>query len=420
MGGFDPSLRRLLDWDLILRYASAASPAAVPVPAAHYRTSARSRITNDEPVGPSWCRIRRKCLEAANPPRGLRVLYALDHYPQASETYIETEIRAMRRMGAHVEVWAPVPGATLCPPEAPVHRGPLAEAIRKVQPHVVHSHWLSVALEVEPVVAAERLPLTVRAHGFEVTPESLHALLARPAVRRVHVYENQARGLDLADPRIAVIRNAFDTTRFSPVFEKDRRLVLRTAAALASKQLASFLELAKRLPDHRFVLAIIACRLREEVVGELLALRREMESPAEIRVNVSHDEVGRLMGQAGIYLHTLAAPGEPDATPVGQPISIAEAMASGCHVLVRDLPPLRAYVGQAGATYRNLDEAASRIEETTRWTDATWRRAAYRAVDRAWMRHPDDLALRPVYDSWLEIAGASLPDAGAPRLSLVG
>lgn len=59
-----------------------------------------------------------------------------------------------------------------------------------------------------------------------------------------------------------------------------------------------------------------------------------------------------------------------------------------------------------GAVYRDLDEAARRIEETVRWTDADWRGAAHRAIDRAWMGYTDDLALRPIYDAWLELVGA--------------
>ena len=38
--------------------------------------------------------------------------------------------------------------------------------------------------------------------------------------------------------------------------------------------------------------------------------------------------------------------------PIGNPISIAEAMATGAYVLVRDLQPLVSYVGDAGSTYQ--------------------------------------------------------------------
>ena len=64
------------------------------------------------------------------------------------------------------------------------------------------------------------------------------------------------------------------------------------------------------------------------------------------------------MEQAGIYVHTAKPPETEYGTPIGMPVSIAEAMATGAHVLVRDIPELRAYVGDAGATYRDGEEAA--------------------------------------------------------------
>ncbi|MFI5400248.1 MAG: hypothetical protein ACHQZQ_04245 [SAR324 cluster bacterium] len=43
----------------------------------------------------------RSALEPGRP----RVLYVLWHYPQLSETYIESEMRCMRRWGCHIEAW---------------------------------------------------------------------------------------------------------------------------------------------------------------------------------------------------------------------------------------------------------------------------------------------------------------------------
>lgn len=51
LGGFDASLRRMVDWDLVLRYARESRPAFAPFIGCHYRNASSdpSRISNSEP-----------------------------------------------------------------------------------------------------------------------------------------------------------------------------------------------------------------------------------------------------------------------------------------------------------------------------------------------------------------------------------
>lgn len=101
-GGFDADVHRLNDWDLIRRYARHSPPHAIAVVGAQYHEGDWPRITasaayanhlilskDEVPLGP-----------------GLKVLYLLWHYPQLSESYVETEIARMRRWGVEVEVWS--------------------------------------------------------------------------------------------------------------------------------------------------------------------------------------------------------------------------------------------------------------------------------------------------------------------------
>jgi glycosyltransferase involved in cell wall biosynthesis len=408
LGGFDETLPRLIDWDLILRYTERQEAKAIATPGAQYRYNVQPRISTSHPLGYAKYCVTQRWSQPAALPRPLRVLYALYHYPQASETYIEAEIGYMRRLGIEVEVWSEAYVATPYASVVPVHVGSLEDAIDGARPDLLHTHWLNSALNYEPVAARRNIPMTARAHGFDTTPDSIKALLDRTTVQRLFLYEHQRAALSVHDPRLTVIRNGFDTTMFAPTRTKERKLVVRTAAALASKDLGFFLELAKRLPDYRFVLAVIACNHRETYVDELLQMRHRLASPAEIRVNLAHAESEALIARAGIYLHTVLPPGEADATPIGQPVSIAEAMATGCYVLVRDQPPLVDYVGEAGAPYRDLDTAAGLIAATGGWDEAEWRLAAHRGVNRAWSRHAGDFAFRPIYDAWVEILGDRL------------
>ncbi|WP_137176322.1 glycosyltransferase [Roseomonas sp. AR75] len=346
---------------------------------------------------------RLSALEAGGGPR---VLYALWHYPQITEQYIETEIRAMQRRGAQVEVWSECDVASAYPPAARFHRGSLEDAIAAFRPDLVHVHWLAHAAPYAPAVAAAGLPLTVRAHGFETTQETIAATLRIPNLARIYLFPGMDAGAATGDPLLMVVPAAFESPLFVPsVAAKDRRLVVRTAAALASKELDLFLDLAQRLPHFRFVLVIGTCLLREGVPAEILAMNEARGRPAEIHVDLPREEVAKLMRQAAIYLHTALPPGQADATPIGAPISIAEAMATGALVLVRDLPALRDYVGEAGRCYRDREKAAALIAGTAAWSEAEWRRAGHVAVAHAWSRHADDVALAPIHADWRGIAG---------------
>jgi glycosyltransferase involved in cell wall biosynthesis len=206
------------------------------------------------------------------------------------------------------------------------------------------------------------------------------------------------------DPKLHAVPAAFDTTLFRPCADKDRRLVLRAGAALPSKDMPLFLELAKRLPEFRFVLAAVTCTDVESYVDSLRNIRRQMNSPCELLFDIQQEELAVLMKQAGIYVHTARPPEAEHGTPIGMPISIAEAMATGAHVFVRDLPELRDYVADAGTAYRNVDHAAEIIAATADWPEKVWKKAWLTSVDRAFSIHADEVALRQIFEDWCSVA----------------
>jgi len=116
--------------------------------------------------------------------------------------------------------------------------------------------------------------------------------------------------------------------------------------------------------------------------------------------DIQHEDIVPLIEQAGIYLHTAKPPGTEHGTPIGMPISIAEAMATGAYILVRDLPELRDYVSAAGTTYRDVEEAADIIAATGEWPEQKWQAAWTASVDRAFSIHADESALGPIFDDW--------------------
>jgi glycosyltransferase involved in cell wall biosynthesis len=250
-GTFDEGLSRLNDWDLVLRYTQDVPARPLPVLAARYRVCDDLRVTTTVPLGPELFAVKRKWYPPAGLARRPRVLYVLWQYPQLSETYIEGEIRCMLRWGAHVEVWREGQPATPHPTCVTIHDGPLPDVVERVRPDVIHVHWLGFATTNATLLAQLGVPVTLRLHGFDTHPQGCRTLLENPWIRAVYGFPHHLEQLDCADPRLRAVPAAFNTALFRPHADKDRRLVVRTAAALPSKDLAFFFragEPASRLP----------------------------------------------------------------------------------------------------------------------------------------------------------------------------
>jgi glycosyltransferase involved in cell wall biosynthesis len=403
-GGFDEGLERLVDWELLLRYTAQVPARALPVLAARYRVRDAQRISDIVPAGPSWLAIRKRTDPPALPARAPRVLYVVWHYPQLSESYIEGEIRCLRRWGVEIGVWREVGPVSPYESMVPVFDGDLAACVREFDPDVLHVHWLGYALGRGADLAALGLPVTLRMHGFDVQEAPFRQLLGYDWLHRVYAYPHQLSLLEAPDDRVQALPAAFDTSYFQPAAAKDARLVLRAASCLPSKEIALFFDLAKRLPSHRFVFCGVTCNEWEHYPEELRRMAAEMASPVELRFDVPREQMAELISRAGIFVHTVHPPRTPPGTPIGMPISIAEAMATGAWVLVRDEPELVDYVGDAGAVYRDVAHAAELIEATTQWSESEWQRRRVRASDRGFQYHADEIVFRPILDDWQAVA----------------
>jgi glycosyltransferase involved in cell wall biosynthesis len=407
LGGFDASLRRLGDWDLIRRYAVAGAPLVLPAVGGRYVDGHADQISSRESHAFARYLVRAKGPTPLTHP--LRVLWALWHYPQLSESYVRTEIDRMRRWGVEVAIWAEEPPAAPFESEVPVQRGPLDEAIAQSAPHVVHTHWLHTALGYRDVVAAAGLPLTVRGHGFEFSSELALRLERDPVIRGVYLFPHFAEALPGGLGKVRPMTSCFDAERYRPAGGKDPRLVVRCSAGLSTKDLETFLQAAARCPGHRFVLAVTRCARAERIADEISARNAALGRPAEVRIDVQHDELAALVGAAGIYLHTHGLH-----QPYGMPASIVEAMATGCWLLARRCAAAEGYVGEAGCLYDDVDEAVALVQATTRWSDEDWERARLTSVERAFRNFTDADVLRPLLQDWLALAAERGRDAQAP------
>lgn len=403
-GAFDESLTRLIDWDLILRYTQFSNVSYLNTPAAIYREVDDIRITKNAPLEPNRITVLKKF-----PPQSAikpRVLYVLWHYPQLTETYAETEIRQLRKFGCEVYVWREVMPVSPYETEIPVYDEPLEDIILMVKPDLIHIHWLGFAKQNEYLLDVLKIPVTVRLHGFDFDYDYILHLLKKDWLRSIYGFPHH-QSLFKNSSKFKQLKSSFDSDLFAPCRFKNRKMVFRAVAGLPSKDVPFFLEIAKRLPDFEFIIALGVCNCKEAYIQELLQLAKTINSPAKVMVNVPRDEVARLTKEAGIYLHTVNALGTDHATPLGMPISISEAMATGAYILARNVDVMARYIEDAGALYNDMDEAISCIERTRTWTDAQWSAAFNQSVNRSYTQHADALVLKPVYLDWVEIIRCS-------------
>jgi glycosyltransferase involved in cell wall biosynthesis len=396
VGGFDEGLSRYVDWDLALRFLERSEPLMVAVMAGAYRRGSWPRITNQQSHSLAYQQVRSK--HASKKPSTLRVLYALEFFPHVSETYVTTEIAAVREQGVEVVVWteheAPVPYET----DVPILRGDLADAIAQFRPDLMHVHHLYRALRYAPIAQAAGVSMTVRGHGFEFNEESLRALSQEPVIRAVFQFphfiaEQDFAGIDAT--KLRPMTCCFDPNLYFPRGTPDHHLVIRTGLASPTKHVDAFIRVAARCPRHRFVLILCWSIGYPNHLEELRALNRSLGEPVEILVNRPHAEVADLIRGAGIYLHTHGL-----TEPYGMPVSIAESMAVGCYIIARHSPVAAAFVAEAGKTYDTEAEAAALIQETEQWTEGQWEAARLASIERAFSRYCSPQVLQPLIDEW--------------------
>lgn len=396
-GGFDPLLKRLSDWDLILRLTRDSAPVPIVALGGRYRTGEPGRITQAESRHRALYQVNRKREKTIKRP--LRVLYLLHSFPQISETYVKSEMDYMRRRGVHVEVWSSLEPAAPYHCDVPTHRGTFEQALRAASPDLVHIHWLCFGENHLEMIHRAGVRVTYRGHGFEYSDALLRRLLGHPAVHRLYVYPHFAARLP-ASEKIRPMPVAFDPSLYYPAEAKDRRLVVRAGLAKATKDPEAFFRTACNCPGFRFVYA--ACTATHLVKGpeELRTLGQRLNSPVELRVDVPHDNCAELVRSAGIFLHTFGFQ-----EPFGMPISIAEAMATGAYVLVRRGPGVTEYLGPCGAQYDSPEDAARLIRETQLWSEDKWQSVRLAAIDYAYARFADSTVLETMLDDWCALAG---------------
>ena len=408
LGDWDTSLAKHSDWELALRYTRHHEPMLLPAIAAFYDArQTADRISFGRASLPSITRISARY--RPNDPRDLKVLIHTYDYPQLSESYIETEIAWMRRRGVEIEVFALTEAGAPGIASVPVHRGDLGEVVDHFNPDLVHCHWLS---QMSPAVEAARrraIPVTLRNHAFDFSPHALSTVDAG-VTRSIYQYPHLVDSSEIDGVRVVPVPACFDSHRFYPRRERDRRLVLRASACLPTKDLELFFDVAAAVPQFRFVLALAEIVSYPELRTEFEQLNASLGGPVDLRWNLSHEAMAELTSQAGLYLHTFGF-----VQPMGMPVSIAEAMACGAVPIVRESPAARSYAGESALYYDTVDDAARLLVMMDGLSDIDFNARSVACTEFAWANYADEVVLPTILDDWSAIVGTGRPVVTARR-----
>jgi glycosyltransferase involved in cell wall biosynthesis len=329
------------------------------------------------------------------------VLYLTYDYPQLSESYVHAEIRWMLSRGVDVEVYAHQRPLSRGEPIVPVHYQDLAGVVARFRPDVIHVHWLSLVRGYAPQLADFGVPVTAKGHGFDHTEELAAWLLAQPWLERMYLFGNLPQAGIRGRSKVRTCGAAVDTSRYYPVAQKDRNLVLRAGACLPTKDLGMFVEVAALCPEYHFTLALSSNDSGIETERRLRSRNAELGGPVEILTDVPYEPMAALMRRAAVYLHTFGF-----TQPFAQPVSVVEAMASGTVPLLRQADAVRAYAGDAAMYYDTAEDAARLLQQMRQWDEARWQAAQLACVEFAYAHHADAQVLEPMLHDWLALRGA--------------
>lgn len=297
-----------------------------------------------------------------------RVLYLLREYPQISQTYIKTELEALRErydlriislQAADIAEPAHLPFQIMSDIDQ-IHT-----AIREFKPKVIHTHYMIMGKIVGEIAAAAGLPFTLRSHSFDVL--ETEGARARPEWLEIRKQLSGDTCLGvLCFPFLRASLEQFGIPPeklrdVPPVIAFDRfhdtgpngRAIMNMGAVRPKKQMQDFVELSRLLPERQFNLYAMGYK-----VDQLKAYAEQQKGPLNFIAPVSHDAMPVEYKKHEWLVYTA----HPDMKSVGWPMAVAEAQASGVGVCLAGIrPDLKDYMGAAGYLYKDISEVKDLI-----------------------------------------------------------
>jgi hypothetical protein len=296
-----------------------------------------------------------------------RVLYLVHEFPQISQTYIRSELEAVRK-DCEVRVIgfteADLPYGDPGPFQRTDDPAEIRAAIEEFRPDVLHGHWLFQVPSLayfggyfaDGGVAGRQIPFTVRAHSFDtlgVRPDFLNRIA--PIINSelclgVFTFPFTRPMLERGGIDAGKIHDCFPVVDYERFHDRSPNgtAVMNVGACLPKKHMDDFLRLAARFPEREFNLYALGYK-----VDDIARLNSAAGNPVRIVPAVEPGDMLREYKKHEWLVYTAAY----DPGTVGWPMAIAEAQAAGVGVCMPNLrPDLRDYVGPAGFLYNSIEE----------------------------------------------------------------
>ncbi len=367
LGGFDESLDRLVDWELIIRYTKLYQPVFIPFLGVDYHLSQKTlqNITYSAPLDDNRNKIyHRNFVErVALGLEQLRIAYFVYDFPALSQTFVMNELRWFVRNGYDIKVYyAADPDATAVL-DFDIERHRVADAasfaalLRTHERNICHSHFVypGVTRFVWPACDEAGIHFTFMPHAVDIfhhdnQKRNLIGEIARDVLcLKVFVYGDHHRDFlatkDVPRQKIAYAFQAIDPEDFD-----ENRLPKPIGASLKGVVFARFIEkkgirylldAAKRLVERPVSFDIYGYGPLE---SQLKQHAQELGlSNVRFRGAVSgKDQLARVYRDADFLVAPCveATNGDMD----GFPTVILEAMAAGIPVIATSISAIPDYL----------------------------------------------------------------------------
>ncbi|TKW65978.1 MAG: glycosyltransferase [Paracoccus denitrificans] len=430
-GGFDTSLSRLVDWDLIARYTHLYEPVYLPLLGVDYflDKSELGNITRTVPLHTNKSALLTK-IRPERMRRGLeplRLAYVLWDWPALSQTFVLEEIRWLVRNGHDVRVYykiAPDRAAEL-DFDIDAHQvedaAQLADLLQAHDRNQIHAHFAYPCTTNLAWPAAQQtgIPFTFFAHAVDIFHENnvkrnrVAEVVADPLCQRLFVHGDYHRRflepLGVPTAKIAYNFQAVDLEEFgldAPVMQVRRDGPLKgmfIGRFVEKKGLPVLLDAAAQLGPDQVQFDVYGYGRDEDAVREQ-ADRLGLQNVAFHGPLDGREPVIDAMRKADFLVvpSVVAANGDTE----GFPTVILEAMALGLPVVTSDVSSVPDFLDdEITAIVTDQGDAASLADGIQRLARMSGPRLATmqdRARDFLRERIGTPLTMRTYLDTWLD------------------
>lgn len=297
----------------------------------------------------------------------MRILYILHGYPQASQTYIKSELEAVnedydvRIVSTHQEEVS-APYRNHLPYEHIPDLDRIAELIEDYRPDVLHSHHLREIRRVADLSQRTGVPFTLRSHSFDVLLKpkrigKVMELIEDDLCLGIIAFPFAVPLFEKAGAPEGKVIECWPVVNYERFHDRSPNgdAIMNCGAALPKKDMNAFVDLAALMPEREFNLYALGYKL-----DQIEAYNQERGGPVNMQANVEPDDMPGAYKKHEWLVYTA----DSEMNTVGWPMAVAEAQAAGVGVCMQNIrPDLEEYVGDAGYLFDSIEDARRIISQ---------------------------------------------------------